>query len=289
MTKQESKSPQIQASGSHETSKPVASRDFFDYGPVVGFESSYLSQYYGDRTVNTEERSLIKYFVPRLKAFARFAGPHVSFLEIGCGPTLLHAILVAAYVNEMTLSDFLEGNRAAVQQWQQDPNAVDWQHYTRFILETEQRDASDQQVQERENCARQKIAKVRSCNLMSTVAVDTGDLYELAGCFYCLAEVARTPESFRTMIANVASLIRPGGALMIAALQSTSFYHVRGENGEEVEFPCLAVTECLVKQSLNDAGFEVCPGDVVSVDVIGLADESVPGIILAFVRKRIRA
>ncbi len=272
--------------GSHETPKPIVGRDFFDYQSVVGFESSYMAQYYSDRKVNRDERALIEYLVPRLKAFARFAGPHASFLEIGCGPTLLHAILVAAYVNEMYLSDFLEGNRKAVEQWQQNSKAFDWHHYTRFILETEQRDAGDQQIQERENCARQKIVRVVPCNLMSPVAVDTGDLYDLAGCFYCLAEVARTPESFRTMIANVASLIRPGGALMIAALRSASFYHVRGDNGEEVEFPCLAVTEPLVKQSLNDAGFEIGPGDVVSVDVEGQADEGVPGIILAFVEKR---
>jgi hypothetical protein len=271
---------------SREPSKPSVSHDFFDYRSVVGFDSSYMAQYYSDRNVNSDERALIEYFVPRLKAFTRFAGPHASFLEIGCGPTLLHAILVTPYVKEMYLTDFLEGNRTAVEQWQLNPKAVDWHHYTRFILETEQRDAGDQQIQERENCARQKIVRVIPCNLMSPVVVDTGDLYDLAGCFYCLAEVARTPESFRTMIANVASLIRPGGTLMIAALRSTSFYHVRGNNGEEVEFPCLAVTESLVERALSDAGFEIRPGDVVSVDVEGQADEGVPGIILAFVEKR---
>ncbi len=272
---------------SRKPSKPSVSHDFFDYSSVVDFESRYAAQFYCDRAVNNDEKAVMGCFVPKLKEFAGKGSPSSSYLEIGCGPTLHHAIMVAPYVKNMVLSDFLEGNRKAVEQWRDNhPDALNWQQYTQFILETEQALATEQDVADREHRTREKILGVIPCNLMSSTVVQSETQYDLVGCFYCLEEVARTIESFRTMIANVASLIRPGGALMIAALRSTSFYHVRGDNGEEVEFPCLAVTESLVKQSLNDAGFEIRPGDVVSVDIEGQADEGIPGIILSFVEKR---
>ena len=141
-------------------------------------------------------------------------------------------------------------------------------------------------VRDRESQTRQKIECVVPSNLMLTPIVDTGVQYGLVGCFYCLEEVARTPDAFRAMIANVATVVRTGGTLMIAAIQGTSFYHVQGTNGEEVEFPCLAVTESLMRLSLLEAGFEIDLENVTSCDIQGQAEEGVPGVILAFVTKR---
>lgn len=278
----------VDSRGSGST-KPTVVDDFYDYSSVVGFEKNYVAQFYGDRPVNNDEKLLIEFFVPRLRRWAATSEIRTS-LEIGCGPTLHHAILVTPYVSSIFLADYLEGNRTAVRHWlEQSPEATDWSQYTRFILESEPSESGSDQILAREASTRLKVTDVISCNLMSPTVVETSDTYDLVGCFYCLEEVAGSAESFASMIQRVAAVVRPGGRLMIASLRSTSFYHVQGDDGKEVEFPCLSVTETLVVESLVNAGFEVEPGDVVSVDVEGQAEEGVPGIVLAFVRKRLDA
>jgi hypothetical protein len=266
---------------------PSPAGEFFDYSSVVGFEKSYIAQFYGDRAVSNDEAAVINFLIPRLRQFSTSTQGLSTYLEIGCGPTVHHAILVAPHVKRMHLSEFLESNRTEVDRWIDQPReAVDWQQYTRFILEAEGNSVTTENVRDRESQTRQKIECVIPGNLMLTPIVSTGVLYDLVGCFYCLEEVARTPDAFRAMIANVATVVRVGGTLMISALRGTSFYHVQGTNGEEVEFPCLALTESLVRQSLLDAGFEIAPDDVFSCEVDGQAEEGVPGVILAFVTKR---
>ena len=85
----------------------------FDYCEVRGFAPAYLHTYYvGDPP--TDEQLLSRF----LAATAGLLPRSGRFLELGCGPTVHHAIAVAPFVHELHLRDYLEENLDAVRAWQ---------------------------------------------------------------------------------------------------------------------------------------------------------------------------
>lgn len=265
-----------------DVSVPTTTEEYFDYSSVRGFGAAYLAQYYKDRPVTNDERVVMNFFLPRLQSRPRMR----RYLEIGCGPTLHHALMVEPYVDEVHLSDFLPDNREAVDKWiNKSKDALNWSAYTRYILEVEGKSTNEVDILAREGALRRKISQVASANLMEEPVVVCGANYDAVGCFYCLEEVARTADSFAIIIGRVAKCIRDGGSLLIAALERTNFYHVQGGHGESVAYPCFALTKNIVQEALESAGLRLPETDIATMTVDGQAEEGVPGVILAFAEK----
>lgn len=89
----------------------------------------YLWDYY--RSVQSDEAATLRFLVES----ARLIGPVPTLLEVGCGPTVHHALPFAGGVGEIHVADFLDRNLSEVRLWTDGaPGAWDWSPFTREVL-----------------------------------------------------------------------------------------------------------------------------------------------------------
>ena len=210
----------------------------------------YLHEYYGE--VQPDERFAMEFLV---EAVARLE-PVAVALEFGCGPTVHHALGMATVAGEIHMADYLESNRAEVEKWlHREEGAFDWSHFGRETLELEgNASPSDEQVQERDELLRSKITKVLACDAFSAQPLGENEnkegFYPLVASHYCAEACTTDKEEWRACMKNIASLVAPGGTLILSSCGEAAAYAV----GERY-FPCAGVGVVDVLVCLREIGF----------------------------------
>lgn len=208
----------------------------------------YLHEYYGE--VMPDERFAMEFLV---EAVARLKPVSVA-LEFGCGPTIHHALAMATVAGEIHMADYLESNRDEVEKWlHRDATAFDWSHFGRETLELEGNpQPTKEQVQERDELLRSKITKVIPCDAFSPqpFGEDREGFYPLVASHYCAEACTTDKEEWRACMRNIASLVAPGGTLILSSCGEAAAYAV----GDRY-FPCAGVDVVDVLVSLREIGF----------------------------------
>lgn len=208
----------------------------------------YLHEYYGE--VMPDERFAMEFLV---EAVARLEPVSVA-LEFGCGPTVHHAFGMAKIAGEIHMAEYLESNRAEVEKWlHRDAGAFDWSHFGRENLELEgSPHPSDEQVQERDDLLRSKVTRVLACDAFSSqpLGEDHEGFYPLVASHYCAEACTTDKEEWRACMRNIASLVAPGGTLILSSCGEAAAYAVGERN-----FPCAGVDAVDVLACLRDIGF----------------------------------
>jgi 2-polyprenyl-3-methyl-5-hydroxy-6-metoxy-1,4-benzoquinol methylase len=119
-------------------------------------------------------------------------------------------------------------------------------------------------------------------NLMNNPVVDTNKQYDAVGCFYCLEEVASNPDGLRQVVSNAASMLKPGGALLVASLWNSNFYHLKDESGQTQVIESFPVTEELLKDAVHAAGLQIPEGGLQLIKTTAQADEGVSGTLCVY-------
>ena len=235
-------------------------KDYFDFKEdeslIQSFTEDYLRQYYHpDRTVTDDEKATFRF----IRKVASRLPPFKTCLEVGCGPTLHHAIMIAPFVQSMDLSDYLDENLKFVKNWlNNSPHAWDWSGYAKYCLEEEGNDTSPQSVNSRLEFTRNLISSLLHINLLSDNPLGPyHKQYDLVATFYCTEEVSLTKERWKKVMATITSLLNPGGYLLMSCLEDTDFYHIQTPDGVSKDLPCARVTESDLRETLSDLGYSM--------------------------------
>ena len=209
--------------------------------------SEYLAQYYSTGTIAKDERGILRFILRFLKERKSDIS---EMLEVGCGPTIHHAIPFVPYVRHLYIADYLESNLAEIRKLiDQKDDAHDWNPYLSGILEKEGLNAGT--PIERMQDFRLKVSGLLSCNVLDERPLGQFHRqFPLVTSFYCLECVSQSIIQWKQAMANVLGLVAPGGWTILSALRNADRYLVCGK-----QFPATKIDEDDIRQSLIDNGF----------------------------------
>lgn len=219
------------------------SKDWAEFDP-----RAYLEEYYAD--VGPENLALLDFFAK--KAF-RGLPAGGTLLDFGSGPTIYSLISAAVYVREIHMCDFLETNLAEVNRWlQDDAAAYDWTEFFEAALRLENGDLDlARRIGEREALIRSRVTRATRCDLgLATPLGQVVAPYDVLVTSFNAESATDDVEEWRSFLRNIASLLKPGGRLVMTALKGTTSYAVGSRN-----FPAVSIDEEELRQALVETGF----------------------------------
>jgi SAM-dependent methyltransferase len=208
----------------------------------------YLAEYYAE--IMPDEQHALSFLHESL---VRQPDASVA-LDYGCGPTVHHAVALVPKAQEIYLADYLPDNLAEVQRWLDGAqDAHDWTVFTRHILQLEGVAApSAADVEEREQEARRRITRLLCSDAGDDdpLGLDMRGYFPVVTTHYCAEGATSSKETWRVYMRNIASLVRPGGTLIVSACGAADYYAV----GHRL-FPCAGVNPNDIVSCLEENGF----------------------------------
>lgn len=239
----------------------------------------YLSDYYS--TVEPDEHRTIAFFVDAM----RDAVPGEPVLFFGVGPTLHHVFLAAEKASEIHLSDYLPANLREIERWlQRDPDAHNWRPFICYTLECEGlEEPAAEEITWREEVTRAKITKLMHVDLRHADPLGDGNTYQYGTVIsaYCADSATDDKTTWSIYMKRIASLVRPGGTLITAALRRSHGYLVGGK-----VFPSPHIDENDMRAILEPC-FERESTTIESCDLAAHTSHGFGGIILARAHRRL--
>jgi hypothetical protein len=200
------------------------------------YNQSYFS------TVLQDERLLLRWLATSAATHLNHANTNVrrsglrSLLDVGSGPTVHHMLSLCREVDEIVMSDYLAENLAEIQLWLDgEDQAHDWTSFARDILAAEGATPTRSRVQERQSLLRSRVKKLAIVDLRSPSPLYPAMPYgasieqphfDVVTSFYCADSATPSVEEFHSMIANLATLIAPGGSFVGSFLGGCRAYSV---------------------------------------------------------------
>lgn len=206
----------------------------------------YLAQYYTTQDIAEDERAIIAFIIRFLKE----RNLHFSkMLEIGCGPTIHHAIPFVPHVDGLYMADYLPSNLSEIQKVLDGAmNAHDWANYVSGTLKLEGLSAP---AAERIALFRSKVEKLLPCDVFQPEPIGTDmGTFPLVSTFYTLECISTNEHIWRQALSNVASLVSAEGWIILSAIYNAERYKV----GEKT-FPVTKVTDESIRAALIASGF----------------------------------
>lgn len=101
---------------------------------------------------------------------------------------------------------------------------------------------------------RAAIRKVVSCDVLEpgVLPVEHRETFDVVLSCGCLESAAADRESYRRVVCNVATLVKPGGLLVILGVGGLKQYSIG-----TADFTLANVTETVVKEAVTDAGLQI--------------------------------
>ncbi|CAF0844678.1 unnamed protein product [Adineta steineri] len=217
-------------------------KDFRYFSPSV-----YLADYYSE--IQTEHQHHLRCLA---KAYADITGD-LTLLEFSGGPTLYQLMSAAAKVKEIHFSDYLASNLTEVKKWvDRDSNVFNWNNFTAEALLAEGITPTPDAINKREEILRKKIAKFLSCDAFKKYPLggDTVVQYDIVNTHFVAESITDDRNEWKQIFANIASCVKPGGKLVMAALKCCTAW----KNGSR-KFSATYITESDIIELLAENGF----------------------------------
>lgn len=145
-------------------------------------------------------------------------------LELGCGPVPIYAASAAGYASSITMCEFLPQNRAEIKSWMEaKEEALDWSVFFTYLASLD----PHRSVGEIEGQLRSTFKEIIPCDLeMDNPLADAAhsSSYDVVMTNLCLEFVALTKDSYNLLVGRLASLLRPGGVLIMSGALGNSWY-----------------------------------------------------------------
>lgn len=249
------------------------------------FCDGYLQHYYDNQIIGEDEAACFDFI--RDVVFPRLSGTE-SLLELGCGPTVHHAIMLAEKVSSMHLADYLEDNIAAVENWKsKTPKAWDWSKFASFCLSRCDRKSTPEAVQEREDLTREKIQRISTCNLFDEYPLPEKNLqYDVVSAFYCTEVLSSAIETWRQVMHSLGRLTKKEGFVLIVGLYGTNEWRHFDDSGNPHIIPVTCIDDQILFATLDEMGFEVPEGGFQRHVFPNLLEDYMQGVYFLFAKKK---
>jgi hypothetical protein len=183
----------------------------------------YLAEYFSG--LQEDERQVIQYFCDEMRAAQ--PGPVLFF---GCGPGLNHVFLSAPYQTELVMADYLRANLDELDAWMQGkPDAHDWTDFVRYTLQCESG------VEPDDDAINKRMADIRAAKTRLMIAdasardpmgAASREQFATVLSPFCAESITADKSEWVRYSRNIASLVRPGGLMLVAALRRSEQYRV---------------------------------------------------------------
>ncbi len=203
-------------------------------------------------------------------------------LDFGGGPAIYPLISAVTRVDEIHFSDYLEANLEEVRRWiAGEPMAFDWDAFIRKAVELETgRPCSDEDVAERASAVRDRITRLVRCDASRTPPVDAAEpSYDIVLTNFCAESATSDRAQWHAYMANIVSVLKPGGWLVMSALKGATRYSVGS-----FSFPAVDISEDDLVELLEENGFPSKEIEVRSV-AADRPTRDYEGLMLAVARK----
>lgn len=209
----------------------------------------YLSEYYF--CVGFENRSLLEFFV---EAYSDIP-TNFQLLEFGGGPTIYQLITASKHAKEIHFSDHLDTNLTEIKLWKENKQKVfDWNNFFREALALEgEKNVNDIKIKKREEILRKKITKFLHCDAFQAnpLGEDNAKRYDVVSVNFVAESITDNHKTWKEILKNICSLIKPRGYLIMTALKGANYWHV----GDKL-FPAVELTEKHISTALRELGFK---------------------------------
>lgn len=213
----------------------------------------YLLTYYNFSAGPSPELEMLQFNLECLHKTFGSGGLHgETLIDIGSGPTIYQLLAACEAFQDITMSDFTDRNREELLRWlKKDPGAFDWTPAVKMACELE---GNSGRWQEKEEKLRATVKRVLKCdanlaNPLTPVVLPPADCVLTLLAMEC---ACCSLEAYRAGLANLASLLKPGGHLVTTVTLRLSTYMV----GKR-EFSCVALEKEEVEQAVLAAGLEI--------------------------------
>ncbi|XP_002737541.1 nicotinamide N-methyltransferase-like [Saccoglossus kowalevskii] len=184
----------------------------------------------------------------------KFCGDRM--IDIGSGPNIHQLIPLCMRYKEIVCAEYTESCRRVLQNWKEKKRgSLDWTPCFKYVCGLEGNNGmlfSDETSEERENNLRKAIKEIIPCDVTKANPLEPRSDYPFDAMFTSLCLECASPDSrsYRQAVVNMASLLKPGGRLILWSFLNGTSYTIG-----ETEFPILKVSEGFVKSALKEAGF----------------------------------
>ena len=183
----------------------------------------------------------------------------LNVLDYGSGPCVLATISAATKAESIVLSDYAPGNRKMLGEWlTKGPLAFDWTpHFDYVVRQLEGK--GTEEVEKRQEDVRRLVKAVVSCDIFKDPPIEKAfgepaPRYDVVMSSFTVCSAARSHAEYRTGVAKLGKLVKPGGVLMLYDTERT-----RDEMGTlyigETAIRYVGVTRAFVVNATEDAGF----------------------------------
>lgn len=179
-------------------------------------------------------------------------------IDIGTGPSIHSLISASQHFKDIVVSDYTDSNRQEIKKWlNNEEGCFDWRPVIQYVCDLEGQRTPAQVEQQ----LRQRVKQVLKCDVRLDNPFHPLTL-EPADCIVtslCLEAACKDLQIYRQSLRNIASLLRPGGLLVMVGVLGETFYVVGGQR-----FSCLNLSQATIEEILKELGFSVTEFNVLS-------------------------
>ncbi|CAD5214682.1 unnamed protein product [Bursaphelenchus okinawaensis] len=212
---------------------------------------AYLQHFYSKDALQDGTR-LCLFALPTFAALLEKTCPpeqRLRLLDVGAGPTVYSAVCFRNVVDQVFLSDFLQQNLNHLQDWVYERRAFDWEPVIRTIARCEGQDPYPNPCEIMEREARNAVLKggILKSNVHEPGVLKVPeklDVFDVIVSVFCLESACTEHDEYEKAFANMTSLLRPEGYLIIGSVIDDDCY-TSGINadGRATFFTLLSLTD----------------------------------------------
>ncbi len=207
----------------------------------------YLEEYFSE--IDEEIEALLRFFAAAFSCQRKES----VVLEFGGGPTIYSLITAARDAKEIHFCDYDPSNLDELELWLKGcDSGFNWEPFIRAALSIEGT-CSEDSVKERVALLRRTIHIIGKCDALQSPALRDGigyPTYDIVSCNFVTEAASANMEEWARSMANVASLVAPGGRLILTLLADSSCYHVKDHR-----CPLVSINQNQVVALLNELEF----------------------------------
>lgn len=175
--------------------------------------------------------------------------PQSTLLEIGGGPTIYQLIAAVKKINKIHFTDIDQRNIDIIKQWISN-NDCFWDQWFNYSIFGNKKIKNDILLATKSEVSKKiidlSILDIANSNNQST------NLFDIVQSTYCPESATDDISEYKRMLKNISSYLKPGGILIMAALEGAIVYKIGNKH-----LPAIYLDEDLINEYLTDAGFKI--------------------------------